>query len=136
MSEPYPTIDQVEEADREQIARWYYYLPRSEVASEQKIMERIIDRFMNMGGMTPGLLDHFAAAAWCGVSPNQFTDFVEPVVPPVYIGGKKVWSVKCLQLWVDGRTGIRSNDQYNSVSDDDWLAELHSAGSDYTDSRR
>ena len=87
-------------------------------------------------GMTPGLLDHFAAAAWCGVSPNQFTEFVEPVVPPVYIGGKKLWSVKCLQLWVDARTGIRSNDHYNSVSDDDWLAELHSAGSDYTDSRR
>jgi len=55
MSETFPTLEQVETASREQIATWYWFLPRSEVASEQNIMDRIADRFMNMGGMTPGL---------------------------------------------------------------------------------
>jgi len=55
MSEIFPTMEQVEKANREQIATWYWILPRSEAASDRKVMERIVDRFMNMGGMTPGL---------------------------------------------------------------------------------
>ena len=55
MSELFPTMEQVERADREQIARWHWFLPRNKVPFEQKILDRIADRFMNMGGMTPGL---------------------------------------------------------------------------------
>ena len=55
MSELFPTMEQVERADREQIARWHWFLPRRKAPSEQRILDRIADRFMNMGGMTPGL---------------------------------------------------------------------------------
>ena len=55
MSELFPTMEDVEKANREQIAMWYRSLPRSRVASEQNVIDRIADRFMNMGGMTPGL---------------------------------------------------------------------------------
>jgi hypothetical protein len=55
MPELFPTMEQVERADREQIARWYRFLPTREIAYSQDIMDRIADRFMNMGGMTPGL---------------------------------------------------------------------------------
>jgi hypothetical protein len=55
MPEHFPTMEQVERANREQIARWYRFLPMREVAKQQSIMDRIADRFMNMGGMTPGL---------------------------------------------------------------------------------
>ena len=55
MPEIFPTMEQVDKANREQIAIWYWLLPKSVIASDRKIMERIADRFMNMGGMTPGL---------------------------------------------------------------------------------
>lgn len=54
--EQFPTMEQVENADREQIARWWYRcLPAREGANQRNIMDRIVDRFLNMGGMTPGL---------------------------------------------------------------------------------
>lgn len=62
MSEIFPTIYEVENADREQIAWWYWFLPRRRVPSEQKIIDRIVDRFLNMGGMTPGLLRRIAGS--------------------------------------------------------------------------
>ena len=63
----YPTLAQVENADREQLARWYRFLPsaghsaidcdrqefRKRMHSEQVIMDRICKRFKDMGGMTP-----------------------------------------------------------------------------------
>ena len=55
VSETFPTIDEVDRADREQLATWYWFLPRSKLPSEQQIIDRIADRFLNMGGMTPGL---------------------------------------------------------------------------------
>jgi hypothetical protein len=52
--EQFPTMEQVEKADREQIATWWCrFLPTREIANQQNIMDRIVDRFMNMGGMTP-----------------------------------------------------------------------------------
>lgn len=63
----YPTMTQVEEADYIQLAKWYRFLPSPGHAScsretfvvdleeEKKILDRIIDRFNEMGGMTPEL---------------------------------------------------------------------------------
>ena len=51
----FPTIEEVEKADQEQLARWYRFLPSGETAADQKIMKRIAERFENMGGMTPEL---------------------------------------------------------------------------------
>ncbi len=63
---PYPTMDQVEKADRTQMARWHRFLPYPGYQSikkkgdeflftqarEKAIMDRIEDRFKEMGGMS------------------------------------------------------------------------------------
>jgi hypothetical protein len=48
----FPTIGEVEKADKEQLARWYRFLPSGETSAEQKIMKRIAERFDKVGGMT------------------------------------------------------------------------------------
>jgi hypothetical protein len=51
----FPTIQEVEKADKEQLARWYRFLPSGETAPDQKIMKRMAERFDKLGGMTPEL---------------------------------------------------------------------------------
>ena len=51
----FPTVEDVEKADKEQLARWYRFLPSGETAIDQKIMKRIAERFEKLGGMTPEL---------------------------------------------------------------------------------
>ena len=51
----FPTIQEVEKADKEQLAHWYRFLPSGETAAEHKIMKRIAERFDKLGGMTPEL---------------------------------------------------------------------------------
>jgi hypothetical protein len=51
----FPIIEEVERADKEQLARWYRFLPSGESASDLKIMRRIAERFDKLGGMTPEL---------------------------------------------------------------------------------
>ena len=52
----FPAIDDVERADRKQLARWYRFLPSGETAADQKIMRsRIAQRFEKLGGMNPEL---------------------------------------------------------------------------------
>jgi hypothetical protein len=51
----FPTLEEVENADKEQLARWYRFLPSGETASDQKIMKRIAERFDKLGGMTAEL---------------------------------------------------------------------------------
>ena len=41
----FPTLEEVENADKEQLARWYRFLPSGETAADQKIMKRIAQRF-------------------------------------------------------------------------------------------
>lgn len=51
----FPTIEEVERANREQLARWYRFLPSGETAADQKITKRIAERFEKLGGMTAEL---------------------------------------------------------------------------------
>ncbi len=51
----FPTIEEVEKADKEQLAHRYRFLPSSESAADRKIMKRIADRFWKQGGVTPQL---------------------------------------------------------------------------------
>lgn len=55
MDEIFPTEAQVEKADREQLARWYRFLPAGETPAQRKLMDRIAERFKKSGGMTPEL---------------------------------------------------------------------------------
>lgn len=51
----FPTIEQIENADHEQLARWYRFLPCGDTADQKKITDRIAERFKKLGGMTPAL---------------------------------------------------------------------------------
>jgi hypothetical protein len=51
----FPTIEEVEKGDREQLARWYRFLPSGETLAEQKVMKRVAERFEKLGGMTSQL---------------------------------------------------------------------------------
>lgn len=64
-----PTMEQVEMADRLQLARWYRFLPgpgtsaldkppkefHKTVKVESEIIQRIVDRHSELGGWTPTL---------------------------------------------------------------------------------
>jgi hypothetical protein len=48
----FPTVDQVEKASRDELARWYrFLLPNGK--EQQVILDKIADRFKKLGGMTP-----------------------------------------------------------------------------------
>lgn len=63
----YPTLAEVESADREQLARWYRFLDSpgtgaigtknfdSSLDEQRLILDRIIERFKQMGMFTPEL---------------------------------------------------------------------------------
>ena len=51
----FPTLQEVEKAGKEQLARWNRFLPSGENAEDQKIMKRIAERFEKLGGMTAEL---------------------------------------------------------------------------------
>jgi hypothetical protein len=51
----FPTIEEVERANKEQLARWYRFLPSGETVADQKIMKRIAKRFQKLGGMSAEL---------------------------------------------------------------------------------
>ena len=53
----FPTMEQVEKASHEQLARWYRFLPSGDTSEQQKIMERLVARFKEKGGMTPAISD-------------------------------------------------------------------------------
>jgi hypothetical protein len=48
----FPTIEQVEKATREDLARWYRFLLPND-KEQQAILDKIADRFKKLGGMTP-----------------------------------------------------------------------------------
>ena len=48
----FPTMDQVEKASHEDLARWYRFLLPSG-KEQQAILDKIAERFKKLGGMTP-----------------------------------------------------------------------------------
>lgn len=49
----YPTVEQVKGADREQVCKWWRFLPSPMTDPEVTIMNRISERFDEVGGFTP-----------------------------------------------------------------------------------
>lgn len=68
----FPSLEEVEKATHEQLARWYRFLPSGETTEQQKIMERIEKRFKQMGGMTPEMSDKigFGGSHSAGYNPK------------------------------------------------------------------
>lgn len=50
-----PTMAEVEQASREQLAKWYRFLPSGDTEEQQRVLDRIAERFKKLGGMTPEL---------------------------------------------------------------------------------
>jgi hypothetical protein len=48
-------MEQVEKASHEQLAKWYRFLPSGDTDEQQRIQDRIGQRFKELGGMTPEL---------------------------------------------------------------------------------
>jgi hypothetical protein len=48
-------MKQVEEASKEQLARWFRFLPSGDTTEQQQVQDRIAERFKELGGMTPEL---------------------------------------------------------------------------------
>ena len=49
----YPSMDNVNDADRITICRWWRFLRSPKSENEQMIMDRIAERFKAFGGFTP-----------------------------------------------------------------------------------
>jgi hypothetical protein len=51
----FPTMEEVEKANHEQLARWYRFLPSGDSREQQRVLDKIAERFKKLGGMTPTL---------------------------------------------------------------------------------
>lgn len=51
----YPTMEQVEQAERITLCRWYRFLPSPITNDQIRILTRIAERFRQLGGMTPAI---------------------------------------------------------------------------------
>jgi hypothetical protein len=51
----FPTMIEVEQASREELAKWYRFLPSGDTEEQQRVQDRIAARFKDLGGMTPEL---------------------------------------------------------------------------------
>lgn len=49
----YPTIEEVEKADRFQLCKWYRFLKSPETEEQEKILTKIYIRWKKAGGFTP-----------------------------------------------------------------------------------
>ena len=50
----FPTLDEVEQADLEQLARWWRFLPPI-TEKQRTVMDVLVRRFRDLGGWTPEL---------------------------------------------------------------------------------
>lgn len=50
-----PTLEEVEQASRKQLCRWYRFLSSPKTGEEVKVMNRIVERFNEFGGFTSKL---------------------------------------------------------------------------------
>ena len=49
------SVEQVEKANHEQLARWYRFLPSGDTKEQQKVLDKVSEKFKKLGGMTPAL---------------------------------------------------------------------------------
>lgn len=49
-NQPYPSMEDAETADKATLARWYRFLPSPQGETAIKILNKIIERFKELGG--------------------------------------------------------------------------------------
>jgi hypothetical protein len=76
--------------------------------------------------ITPRLLSRDEAAAYCGICPNTFSQYVAKEVAPIKFGRRKLWDINALDKFIGKHTTLVSDDG----SIDDWLQRLRDAHSD------
>lgn len=48
----FPTMEEVEKANRRQLARWHRFLLSANTPERKKILHRVAERFKKLGGVT------------------------------------------------------------------------------------
>jgi hypothetical protein len=56
--------------------------------------------------LAPRLLSRDLAAAYCGVSPNHFEEYIAAEVPAVRIGRRSLWDRRAIDRWLDQQSGF------------------------------
>jgi hypothetical protein len=51
----YPSLEEVDKADLRQLAEWYRHLPVGSTSEHLNVINRVVDRFFDLGGWTPEL---------------------------------------------------------------------------------
>lgn len=51
----FPTMEEAESANREQLCRWQRFLPSATTEEQTAVQDRIWQRFKEIGGFTPEL---------------------------------------------------------------------------------
>src|SRR5438309_10280600 len=91
----FPTMEQVERADHEQLAKWYRFLPAGDTPEQRKIQRRLAERFQKMGGLTPELSKKIGSAETnsrpppvCGSSNTCVTNFQTLILPKLIVSNE------------------------------------------------
>lgn len=58
--------------------------------------------------LSPRLLNREAAAFYCGMSANHFTAHLEPHLPVLEFGSKRLWDRAAIDAWLDRRNSTAS----------------------------
>lgn len=53
MRDQFPTLAEVDRASADTIRRWYWFLPVPRNHEELEVVNAVVDRFLDLGGMTP-----------------------------------------------------------------------------------
>lgn len=64
---PWPTLDEVYAASREQLGRWYRFLPGPQDDAQGGIIQLICRRFQELGGWSPDLSKRIG---WDALTPS------------------------------------------------------------------
>jgi hypothetical protein len=76
-------------------------------------------------GLTPRLLSRDEAAAYCGICPNTFSQYVAKEIVPLKFGRRKLWDINALDEFI----GKHRKAVADGGSIDGWLQRLRDAHS-------
>jgi hypothetical protein len=63
------------------------------------------------------LLSREQAARYCGISPNLFDETVGKDVAPIELQRRKLWDVRMIDRWIDGRRIYAKDGDPRSISE-------------------
>lgn len=65
----------------------------------------------------PRLVSIANAAAYCGISAKTFSSQIRPFVPPICIGGRRLWDIQQLDAYIDQLSGTAPQESSEDSED-------------------